>query len=194
VIELGVIRDLVTIFGVVAGFSYYVLTVRNNQKNQELMLKAQQQTLETRQAQLYNNIWNQSLNNPGFQRKYMKLLSLNWDNIEEYKETFPWNDPDSENTMALWGVALFFQGLAPLIRKELLDIKYIENTTIDGLCKWFWLKLEPNLDEIREYYDDPGWMSDTEYLYNELKKRTPDRQQHAPKLYIKAKLSNSQKP
>jgi hypothetical protein len=32
-IELGVIRDLVTIFGVLAGFSCYVLTVRNNQRN-----------------------------------------------------------------------------------------------------------------------------------------------------------------
>ena len=28
-IELSTIRDLVAIFGVVAGFSYYVLTVRN---------------------------------------------------------------------------------------------------------------------------------------------------------------------
>ena len=51
-IELDVIRDLVAIFGVIAGFSYYVMTVRINQKNQELMLKAQQQQLETRQAQL----------------------------------------------------------------------------------------------------------------------------------------------
>jgi sensor domain CHASE-containing protein len=40
-IELSVIRDLVAIFGVIAGFSYYVLTVRANQKNQELTLKAQ---------------------------------------------------------------------------------------------------------------------------------------------------------
>jgi hypothetical protein len=31
-VELSTIRDLVAIFGVVAGFSYYVLTVRNAKK------------------------------------------------------------------------------------------------------------------------------------------------------------------
>jgi len=45
-IELSTIRDLVAIFGVIAGFSYYVLTVRATRKNQ-------QQQLETRQAQLF---------------------------------------------------------------------------------------------------------------------------------------------
>ena len=50
-IELSVIRDLVAIFGVIAGFSYYVLTVRNAQRNQ-------QHQLETRQAQLFMNVFN----------------------------------------------------------------------------------------------------------------------------------------
>jgi hypothetical protein len=34
-VELSTIRDLVAIFGVVAGFSYYVLTVRNAKKSQD---------------------------------------------------------------------------------------------------------------------------------------------------------------
>lgn len=34
--EISVIRDIVAIFGVIAGFSYYVLTVRATRKNQEL--------------------------------------------------------------------------------------------------------------------------------------------------------------
>lgn len=37
---LQVVRDLVAIFGVIAGFSYYVLTVRNAQRTRELALKA----------------------------------------------------------------------------------------------------------------------------------------------------------
>jgi hypothetical protein len=49
-IELSTIRDLVAIFGVIAGFSYYVITVRTNQRNQ-------QNQLETRQAQLFWNIY-----------------------------------------------------------------------------------------------------------------------------------------
>ena len=41
-IELSTIRDLVAIFGVIAGFTYYVLTVRNTQKNLEMSLKSRQ--------------------------------------------------------------------------------------------------------------------------------------------------------
>jgi hypothetical protein len=45
-IEISMVRDLVAIFGVLAGFTYYVLTVRNSQKMQKMQL-------ETRQAQLF---------------------------------------------------------------------------------------------------------------------------------------------
>ncbi len=57
--ELSVVRDLVAIFGVIAGFGYYVLTVRNNQENQR-------QQLETRQAQLYMQVYNVSHNDPSY--------------------------------------------------------------------------------------------------------------------------------
>jgi len=45
-----VIRDLVAIFGVIAGFTYYVMTVRNSQRMQQM-------TLETRQAQLFMQVY-----------------------------------------------------------------------------------------------------------------------------------------
>ena len=47
---VSMIRDLVAIFGVIAGFTYYVLTVKNTRKNQQLQL-------ETRQAQLFMQIF-----------------------------------------------------------------------------------------------------------------------------------------
>jgi len=56
---VSMIRDIVTIFGVIAGFSYYVLTVRNAQRNQALSLKAQEHATDTRQAQLLMQIVNQ---------------------------------------------------------------------------------------------------------------------------------------
>jgi hypothetical protein len=41
-IEISIIRDIIACFGVLAGFSYYVLSVRNQYK--------------TRQAQLFNSV------------------------------------------------------------------------------------------------------------------------------------------
>ena len=40
-IEISMVRDLVAIFGVIAGFSYYVLVVRNAQRTREMSLEAQ---------------------------------------------------------------------------------------------------------------------------------------------------------
>ena len=60
-IELSVIRDLVAIFGVIAGFSYYVLTVRNAQRTRDLTLKAQEQAVETRQLQLFMQLYEKTL-------------------------------------------------------------------------------------------------------------------------------------
>ena len=39
--------------GILVGVFYYVLTIRANQRNQELARKAQEQALETRQTQLF---------------------------------------------------------------------------------------------------------------------------------------------
>jgi hypothetical protein len=159
--------------GILVGVFYYIMTIRANQRNQELTRKAQEQTLETRQAQLYNNIWNQSMNNPRFQEQFMRFVSLQWSNFEEYIELFPYNDYESENTMALWGIALFFEGLAPLVREGLLDIRYLTGT-IGGLLRLYWSKIEPVVDEARELYDDPGAFGQAEYLYNELMKYLED--------------------
>jgi hypothetical protein len=50
-IEYLDIRDLIAIFGLFTGFGWYILNIRGVRKNQ-------QQQLETRQAQLFMNIYN----------------------------------------------------------------------------------------------------------------------------------------
>ena len=42
---LSMIRDIVTIFGVIAGFSYYVMTVRNSTKARKTQLLMQLRSL-----------------------------------------------------------------------------------------------------------------------------------------------------
>lgn len=151
------------------GVLYYLFIMRNAQKTRELTLKAQEHALETRQAQLYNSIWNQSMNNPQFQKQYMRLMSLQWKNFDEFIELFPYPDFESENSMAMWGVGLFFEGLAPLVREGLLNIQYLTGT-IGGLLRTYWSKMEPIVNEAREFYNDPSVFGQAEYLYNELTK------------------------
>jgi len=71
--------------GILVGIFYYVMTLRNQRKNQEislrkqeLTLKAQEQALETRQAQLFMNIYDRRLNNPHFDEVNHRIQGLRW--------------------------------------------------------------------------------------------------------------------
>ena len=79
-IELSTIRDIVTIFGVIAGFSYYVLTVRNAQKiRQSTML-----------SQLHDSKYN--LEN---MRAYFNIITREWTDFENYVEKYGgWTNPE----------------------------------------------------------------------------------------------------
>jgi hypothetical protein len=154
-VTLQTLLTYLTLISVPVGVFYYISTLRNQNK--------------ARQAQLYNSIWNQSMNNPHFQKLYMRFISLQWDNFDEFLEIFPYNDFESENTMAYWGIALFFEGITPLVKEGLLEIRFLTGT-IGGLLISFWNRIEPIIDEAREHYQNKKFLEDTEYLYNELMK------------------------
>ncbi len=79
-IELSTIRDLVAIFGVLAGFSYYVLTVRANQRNQQL-------TLETRQAQLFMKIYT-AYSSKEIPEAYGEMMTWEWKDFDEFTKKY----------------------------------------------------------------------------------------------------------
>jgi hypothetical protein len=42
--------------GILVGVFYYIMTIRANQRNQELSIKSQESTLETRQTNILMNL------------------------------------------------------------------------------------------------------------------------------------------
>ena len=79
-IDLSVIRDLVAIFGVIAGFSYYVLTVRANQRNQK-------QQLEARRLEMFMRLHQSKYDQKGLENIFM-LMNLEWDDIDDYMQKY----------------------------------------------------------------------------------------------------------
>jgi hypothetical protein len=101
-IEISIIRDLVAIFGVIAGFSYYVLAVRATRKNQEL-------TLETRQAQLFMQLYNR-WSDPEFGKYYGAARYRYTEHIFEIlKKSVDPYDPDVHAPYHALGQ--FFEGM-----------------------------------------------------------------------------------
>jgi hypothetical protein len=166
-IELSIIRDLVAIFGVIAGFSYYVLTVRANQRNQELALKAQQLQLETRQAQLLMQVYNK-FDTKEKHHAYTQIWNWQWNDFEDFWTRYGVTE-NLENWQILTSFLAFYEGLGTLVKTSKLPIEEVY-LMLGGLTISVWGKFVPILDKIREQMNYPRFASETEWLYHELMK------------------------
>ena len=156
--------------GLLVGIFYYIMTLKNQQRNQELSLKAQQQTLETRQAQLFMGIYNQTVSSDYVSAR-TKVARLDYSNFNDFMKIY---DPDlspeaKENYEALDYMISFYEGLGVLVKEGLAPIRYVA-LLMAGITRRLWEKLGLVITEIREYNNQPRIASEWEYLYNELMK------------------------
>ena len=159
-IELSVIRDLVAIFGVIAGFSYYVLTVRNSQRTQR-------QQLETRQAQLFMQLY-QDLLSENNMRSLLDLLNMEWEDYDDFERKLGSdNNPDSfVKRTSIW---FRMNGIGHLLRDGMIDSEKVFDllgTWID----WLWMKWESIIKELRVRYHQPELYTEFEYLAVEMRR------------------------
>jgi hypothetical protein len=160
-IELSVIRDLVAIFGVVAGLSYYVLTVRNNQRLQKMQL-------ETRQAQLFMGLY-ETYRSPTFRKQWDEVIFIiEYDDWEDMNRKY--NRETNYDLLLSWfTVGTFFEGVGVLLKRNLIDITMVDDL-LGPTVKMAWEKMGPIEVESRRRFDNPRAFDDFEYLYNELMK------------------------
>jgi hypothetical protein len=158
---LQVVRDFVAIFGVIAGFSYYVLTVRNAQRNQE-------QQLETRQAQLYMGLIN-TMRSPEFSRQLHIARAAEWKDYDDYSERYS-QENTPEVLTAFTSVFAFFDSVGTLVKKKLIDISLVDGLLANSIIIT-WKRCESLVKGDREYFQRPNLWEDFEYIYKELTKR-----------------------
>jgi len=148
--------------GVCIAAVYYVLNLRITQRNQELGLKAQQQTLETRQAQMFMNIYDKN-SSIEFSKAWEKVVFTPWSTFEEYSKL--WEDPEFNDAAML--VVNTYEGIGVLVKEGLLDIKFIA-LLMGGKVRGYFEKIKPVLADGRRSMGYSRWASETEYLYDEL--------------------------
>ena len=122
-VEISMIRDLVAIFGVIAGFSYYVLTVRSTRRNQALQL-------ETRQAQIFIQLTT-SMWSPESQELFQILGTMRDASDDEWLEHY---NSDMEFQRAFTAYAYFWEAIGTMLKKGFFDVEllalYLATTTI----------------------------------------------------------------
>jgi len=166
-IELSVIRDIVAIFGVIAGFSYYVLTVRTNRKNQELTLQSQKHSTDTREAQLFLNLMN-TFTTPENVKIQDEIL-FNW-TYTDYEDWMQKYGPEANiEAFALFdSTTAQLETMGVLVRHELINPVILKDM-ISGHIVGMWEKYLPVIQGFREHYNFPQAWGQFEYLYNQIK-------------------------
>jgi hypothetical protein len=152
-VELSVIRDLVAIFGVIAGFSYYVLTVRNAQK--------------ARRTDTFMRLY-QSRHDPETHQKFWKLMGLEWDDFEDFMARY---GPEVNPEMAALRTSMWaeYDGIGMLVQDNMVDIETVFRMMYQAIVM-IWYKYETIIKGIREMENGPGptYYENFEYVANEL--------------------------
>ena len=169
--ELQALAYVAQIVGVAGTLTAAFIAVRsyiNSNKRSEEAKKKEQETrdreLETRQAQMFMNIYNQT-STKEWNQSFLKVVSQSiWSSFEEYREL--WRDKEfreAENSLGL-----FYEGVGVLVKEGLLNIRMVA-MLMCGLTSAYWEKHIPIIEEARKHFG-LRFFSETEYLYNELKK------------------------
>jgi hypothetical protein len=154
-IELSVIRDLVAIFGVIAGFSYYVLTVRNADK--------------VRKMQLISRIREQGGRSVTNELYGEELMEMEWEDFDDFRAKYDSTvNPENWAKRSLWFG--YYQEIGYMLHESIVDVEMVYNVLGGHNALQMWAKFESIILGQRKLYRDPSWYKYFEYFATEIKK------------------------
>jgi len=152
--------------GILVGVFYYVMTIRANQRNQELTLKSQQLATDTRQAQLFLQMYNR-LQDILPQFSWEDLFNTPVSGFDEYISRY---ESDEHFRDGFNHLSNFFEALGVLVKAGYLDIHLIAMMWANMTMSYWNFLLKPSLEGIREHYGRKRVWSEAEYVCIELEK------------------------
>ena len=154
-LELSMIRDIVAIFGVIAGFTYYVLTVRNAQRTRDMALEAQKTQIF---LQIYGTI------TPDLVDRVMKMNRWEFTGYDDFMEKHGEQYGEWESVLQR------YNGMGLLAKQNQVDLDHLYKLLILPILN-LWKNFEGIIKHRRELFDIPELYEGVEYLYIEMMKR-----------------------
>jgi hypothetical protein len=141
---------------------YYIGTLRNANRMRELTIESQENALETRQAQLFIQLFNR-FNDADFFNKFDESVKRSeWREYEQERET-------------IGLVAAFFEGIGVLVEQKLVNINLVSRLMSTNIMI-FWESVEPVIREFRDRTHNPYAWEYVEWLYDNIKLSRLERQ------------------
>jgi hypothetical protein len=174
-ITLPIVLQIVQTVGILVGIVYYITIMRSQQRTRELALesqeltrKAQEQTLETRQTQLFMQIY-QQFNTEETHKTVMELINLEIKDNDEYLQKY-----DSSVNPAHYGkrahIWYSYNTIGELLRMGIIELELLIRLQLDLPVILMWDKWEDIIRATRVRENIPDLWESFEYLYDEMKK------------------------
>ena len=127
--------------------------------------KTQRQQLETRQAQLYMQVFNKFETRENVDM-LMDLLEWEYSDYDDFQKKYGKESNPEDYSKWIYFINMY-EGLGPLVREGYLDIRMIA-LLMSGGIKAIWEMSEPIIMENRRRHSWPRWAIEFEYLYKTL--------------------------
>jgi len=151
----------------VVGIVYYITIMRNQQKTRELALKAQEQATETRQTQMFMQIYHQ-VSSKSFQRNWIELMNMEWDDYDDFERKYG-SDNNPENFAMRSSIWMAMNGVGAMLLDGLIEPERLVRLVGQG-SQFLWAKFKPIIYEQRVRYGMPNAYYYFEYLAETLEK------------------------
>ena len=138
---------------------YYINTLRNSQRNQQTQL-------ETRQAQLFIQLYNRFRDDTESLDIESSFLDVEIKSSEDFIRLWRTDEDFGKVLSTLGG---FYEGIGVMVREGYIPVRLVA-LQWGGTTRRFWEKMEPFMSDVREVQEFPRAWAETEYLYNELMK------------------------
>jgi hypothetical protein len=165
--EIQAAYYLIAATGVIGTLTAAFIAVRTYINTNKRAEESRARELETRQAQMFMNIYEQTKSDEFTAAIYKILVDSKWSTFDEYWKN--WNtDPEFRRMSDTLG--WFYEGLGVLVREGMLDVRWVA-LLICSQTREYWERYLPIVKEARERMPwNRRWWSESEYLYMELMK------------------------
>ena len=162
---LPIILQIVQTVGILVGIVYYLIIMRNSQRNQELALKAQEQALETRQAQLISFLMDR-MDSVEWWTHYMTIRDAQDRTYDEWEKIL--QDPIKDGGFS--SILEFFNKVGWLVKKGLIDMETVVENLNAPIVRVY-EHATPYLREYERRTGRPQVYPNLKYLYENVKGR-----------------------
>ena len=140
-VSLEVVAILLSGISISASLFYYANVLQNSNKTQ-------QQALETRQAGLFMSLYetNRSIE---FRNQWRDVMTLEWKDWNDFQSKYLMTQPPHPAIPILLSVLSFYDGIGVLVKRKLIDIKYVDDLFNPHLL-WTWEKNAPIVKGFRK--------------------------------------------